>query len=266
MVKKRVIENGSIANIHPTAIIHPKAKLGQNLRVGPYAIIGEHVEIGDHCEVGPRVIIDGYTTIGEHNRFFHGAQIGCETNNPRFKNKNGLLQIGNGNTFRENVLVSGGIDGDGTNIGNSNLMIANCQIHHDCRIANHAIINYLAILSEYVVVEDRAIISGLSEVQSGVKIGKLAMIGFSSKITKDIPPFILVDGNPATVAGINVVGLRRNGIDSEGRERIKRAYRILYRSSLSLDSAIQQLENELGFRDEIQCLIEFLTCSKHGIQ
>ncbi len=258
----------NIREIHETAIVHPNAKIGRNVVIGPYAIIGENVEIGDNCEIGPNVQIDGWTTIGEGNRFFHGAIIGSEPQDLKFKGEKSFLVIGDNNIFREFVTISRGTEGGGgeTRIGNNNLFMANSHVAHDCQLASHIILGNSTGLAGHIVVEDRAIISGLTGVHQFCKIGKMAMVGFLTKIVKDVPPFVLVDGNPAKVSGINVVGLRRNGIESEVRDEIKTAYRILYRSNLTINQAIEQMEQELQGTPEIDHFIRFLRNAERGIQ
>jgi UDP-N-acetylglucosamine acyltransferase len=251
--------------LHPTAIVHPGAKLGKNVVIGPYSVVGEQVEIGDDCEIGPHVTLDGHTTIGSGNRFFKGASIGCNSPNINHKAEKGYLVIGDHNVFRENVIVCCGTEGETTRIGNDNLFIANSFIEYCCQIGNHTVINYCTTLADHVVVEDRAIISGLSEVCSFVRIGEMAMIGYLSKIVKDIPPYMLMDGNPAAPAGINVVGLRRNGIDAGGREQLKKAYRILYRTDLPLHEAIERMKQEFTESEEVGHLIHFLSHTQIGI-
>lgn len=257
----------NLREIHPTAIVHPNAKLGRNVVIGPYAIIGENVEIGDNCVIGPHVVIEGWTTIGTGNRFFHGGSIGCEPQDLKFKGEKSFLFIGDNNIFRENVTISRGTEGGGgeTRIGNNNLFMAYSHVAHDCQLSNNIILGNCSALAGHVVVEDRAIISGLSGVHQFCKIGKMAMVGFSSKIVKDIPPFVLVDGNPAKVSGINVVGLRRNGIESHIRDEIKKAYRILYRSNQTISKAIEQMEQELQGIAEIDHFIRFLRSAERGI-
>jgi UDP-N-acetylglucosamine acyltransferase len=255
----------NLNRLHPTAIVRPGAKLGQHVMVGPYSVVGEQVEIGDNCEIGPHVILDGRTTIGSGNKFFKGATIGCKSPNSKHKAEDGCLVIGNHNIFRENVIVCYGMDGEATRIGNDNLFIANSLVEYNCRIENHTVINFCVTLADHVVVEDRAIISGLSEALSFVRIGELAMVGFLSKISKDVPPYMLMDGNPAAPAGINVVGLRRNGIDAGGREQLKKAYRILYRTDLPLSAALERMKQELTESAEIDHLIRFLSHTRLGI-
>jgi len=265
----KVIESKvvNLREIHETAIVHPNARIGRNVVIGPYAIIGEHVVLGDNCIVGPQVQIDGWTTIGEANRFFHGATIGCEPQDLKFEGEKSFLVIGDHNLFRENVTVSRGTEGGGgeTSIGNYNLFMAYSHIAHDCKVGSHVVLGTYSGLAGHVTIEDRVIISSMSGAHQFTKIGKMAMIGACSKIVKDVPPYIMVDGNPAKVSGINVVGLRRNGIDSEIRDEIKRAYRILYRANLTVNKAIEQMEQELHGSKEVDHFIRFLRNAERGI-
>jgi len=264
LVESKVI---NLREVHETAIVHPNAKLGRNVVVGPYAIIGENVEIGDNCVIGPHVVIEGWTTIGQGNRFFRGCSIGCEPQDLKFRGEKSYLFIGDNNTFRENVTVSRGTEGGGgeTRIGNNNLFMAYSHVAHDCQLGSHIVIANCTALAGHVTVEDRAVIGGMSGIHQFTKIGKMVMVGACSKIVKDVPPFVLVDGNPAKVSGINVVGLRRNGIDPQIRDEIKKAYRILYRSSLTVNRAIEQMEQELQGCEEIDHFIRFLRNAERGI-
>ncbi len=265
----KVIESKvvNLREIHETAIVHPNARIGRNVVIGPYAIIGEHVVLGDNCVVGPQVQIDGWTTIGEGNRFYHGATIGCEPQDLKFEGEKSFLIIGDHNLFRENVTISRGTTGGGgeTLIGNHNLFMAYSHIAHDCKVGNHIVLGTYSGLAGHVTIEDRVIISSMSGAHQFTKLGKMAMIGACSKIVKDVPPYIMVDGNPAKVSGINVVGLRRNGVDSEIRNEIKHAYRILYRSNLTIAKAIEQMEQELQGSKEIDHFIRFLRNAERGI-
>ncbi|NLG84320.1 MAG: acyl-ACP--UDP-N-acetylglucosamine O-acyltransferase, partial [Firmicutes bacterium] len=174
---------------------------------------------------------------------------------------------GDDNVFREFVTVSRGTEGGGgvTRIGNNNLFMAYSHIAHDCQIGSHVVIANATNLAGHVHVEDRAVIGGMCGIHQFTKIGKMCMVGACSKIVKDVPPYVLVDGNPARVAGINVVGLRRNGVDPQTREEIKTAYRILYRSSLSVEQAIEQMEQQLRGSEEIDHFIRFLRNAERGI-
>jgi UDP-N-acetylglucosamine acyltransferase len=248
--------------------VHGPAKIGNNVIIGPYAVIGENVEIGDNCIIGPQVLIEGWTTIGEGNHFYHGATIGCEPQDLKFKGEKSFLFIGDNNIFRENVTISRGTEGGGgeTRIGNNNMFQAYSHVAHDCQLGNNIILGNGSGLAGHIIIEDRAIISGLTGVHQFCKIGKMAMIGFLTKVVKDIPPFVLVDGNPAKVSGINVVGLRRNGIEADVRDEIKKAYRILYRSNLTINQAIEQMDQELRGTPEIDHFIRFLRNAERGIQ
>ncbi|HEY8391623.1 MAG TPA: acyl-ACP--UDP-N-acetylglucosamine O-acyltransferase [Capillibacterium sp.] len=265
----KVVENKvvTIREIHETALVHPGAKLGKNVVIGPYAVIGEHVELGDGCVVGPHVLIDGWTKIGNNNKFYHGASIGVEPQDLKFKGEKTYLIIGDGNIFRENVTISRGTaEGGGeTRIGNDNLFMAYSHVAHDCKVGNHVVMANCSALAGHVTVEDRVTIGGLAGVHQFTKVGKLAMIGACTKIVKDVPPFIIADGNPARVAGINIVGLRRNDVPPEIRNEIKRAYRILYRSNLSVEQAIEKMEHELHGIAEIDHFIRFLRSAERGI-
>ena len=256
-----------LRDIHPTAIVHPKAKLGREVVIGPYSIIGENVEIGDFTVVDSNVVIDGWTSIGKKCHIYHGASIGCEPQDLKFKGEKSYLFIGDNNLIREYVTISRGTEGGGgeTRIGNNNLFMAYSHVAHDCQIGNHVVIDNSVALAGHVIIEDRVIIGGLSGVHQFTKIGKMAMIGGMTKIVKDIPPFMLVDGNPAKVAGINIVGLRRNEIPPEVRDQIKNAYKILYRSNLNVTQAIEQMEQELTSSPEIDHFIRFLRNAERGI-
>lgn len=264
LVESKVV---NLREIHDTAIVHSSARIGKNVVIGPYAVIGENVEIGDNCIIGSHVNIEGWTTIGQGNRFSHGASIGCEPQDLKFKGEKSFLFIGDNNYFRESVTISRGTEGGGaeTRIGNNNLFMAYSHVAHDCQLGNNIVVANCTALAGHVVVEDRAVIGGMSGVHQFSKVGKMAMIGACTKIVKDIPPFVLVDGNPARVSGINVVGLRRNGITPEVRDEIKKAYRILYRSNLIINRAIEQMEQELQGSQEIDHFIRFLRNAERGI-
>ena len=265
LVESKVI---TIRDIHETAIVHPNAKIGHDVVIGPYAIIGDNVEIGDNCIIGPHVVIDGWSIIGAGNRFYHGASIGCDPQDLKFKGEKSYLFIGDNNIFRENVTINRGTEGGGgeTRIGNNCLFMAYSHVAHDCQIGNNAILVNCVALGGHVVIEDRAIVGGLSGIHQFCKVGKMAMVGAHTKIVKDVPPFVLVDGNPAKVSGINITGLRRNGIDPEVRDEIKKAYRILYRSNLTINQSIEQMEQELQGSPEIDHFIRFLRSAERGIQ
>lgn len=256
------LKNGTI---HRTARIHPGAKIGLNISVGPAVIIGDGVEIGDNCVIGSQVVIEGRTIIGSGNRFAHGCSIGSTPQDYRSDNEDGLLIIGDDNLFKENAIVSRGTDGGITKVGSHSLFMAYSYIGADCKVGNYAVIDNCVGLSKNVVVEERAIIGGLSWVHEDCKVGTMVMVGGCTKIVKDVPPYLLIDGNPARIFGINIVGLRRNGISPEARDEIKKAYRILYRSKITVNQAVTKMEDELSKLPEIEHFIEFIRQSARGI-
>lgn len=272
--KKKILR---MADIHETAVIHPEARIARDVKIGPYTIIGENVEIGKGTEIGPHVVIEGRTMIGSKNRIYHGAVVGTFSQELQELQKSGQdrelgpdrgkeigsVFIGDNNIIRENVTIYRG--SKGTRLGNNNFIMAYCHLASDCQVGNDIIMSNAANLSAKVVVEDQAVVAGLSVIHEGVRIGKMAMLGGHSRLTKDIPPYMLVDGLPARVKGINVIGLRRNGFSPAVRRDIKQAYKILYRSNLNLEEAIKKMEQELKSGEEIEHFLGFLRNVQRGI-
>jgi UDP-N-acetylglucosamine acyltransferase len=252
--------------IHPTAIVHPDAELGEGVEVEPYTIIAGTVKIGPRTHVGPRVSIEGHTTIGADNEIFSGAIIGSRTQDKKFKGGVSYLRIGDRNKIREYVTVNPGTkDGTETVIGNDNLIMAYSHIAHDCIIHNHTVLANAATLAGHVIIEDRAIIGGLSAVHQFVRIGKLALIGGCSKVVQDVPPFMIADGHPARVFGINAVGLNRNGLSKEEKALLRKAFKTIFRSGLTLKNAMAQVEQEGSSSPSLSVLLEFLKNSERGV-
>jgi UDP-N-acetylglucosamine acyltransferase len=252
---------------YPNACVHPNTKIGANVQIGPHSIIGENVIIGDSCMIESNVIIEGWTTIGSANKFYTGSSIGCDSQDVTPNKEKNFLNIGDNNTFREYVSISIGTakGGGETRIGNNNLFMNYSHIAHDCQIGNHVIITNSVNLAGNVRVEDQARIGGLSNIGQFCRIGKMAMVGAMSQVEKDIPPYLLVDGNPIGIYGINTVGLRRNEVDSEAQMALKRAHHLLYRSNLKLEDAIERMEQELIDIWEVKDFISFLRESKIGV-
>ncbi|MBP1764244.1 MAG: lpxA [Firmicutes bacterium] len=252
--------------IHETAVIAPGARIGKDVEVGPYAVIGANVIIGDGTKIGPHVVIDGWTSIGHHCVIFPGVSIGAEPQDLKFYGEKSYVFIGNNTKIRECVTINRATgEGEETRVGNDCLLMAYSHVAHNCIVGNNVILANSATLAGHVIVEDRAIVGGLAGVHQFVKIGRNAMIGGASKIVQDIPPFVIVDGNPAKVAGLNNVGLSRAGMSLEVRRNLKKAYRILYRSGLSLPQAIAVMEQELESSDEVEHFMRFLRNAERGI-
>ncbi len=252
--------------IHPTAIVHPNAKIAEGVEIGPYAIIEENVSIGFGTKVGARVTIEGYTEIGKENQIFTGAVIGSMTQDKKCDGGISYLKIGNSNIIREYVTMNPGtLEGTKTIIGNGNLFMAYAHVAHDCIVGNYNVIANNGTLAGHVIVEDRAIIGGLSGVHQLVRIGSLAIVGGCSKVVQDVPSFMMVDGHPAKAFGVNGVGLERNDVSSEERMILKKAFKIIFRSGLALKSAISKLEEDFPASPALTTLIEFLQKSERGI-
>lgn len=254
------------SGIHPTAIIHPSAKLGENVAVGPYAVIDEDTVIGDGCVIGAHVTIHRYTTIGKNCRFFPGCSIGAEPQDLKFVGEKSYTIIGDGGTFRECCTVNRACgEGTVTRIGNNILMMAYTHVAHNCTVGDNVIMSNVATLAGHVIVEDRAVIGGLSAIHQFSKIGRNVMIGGMARVNQDVPPFMICAGDPAFVSGLNTVGLTRAGIPEEQRSQIKKAFRILYMRGLSLQDAIAAMEETLEPCETIQHLIGFLKNVERGI-
>lgn len=254
------------AFIHPTAIVHPGAHIGPDCYIGPYCVIGEHVELGPGCKLHSHVVIDGYTTIGEGNEFFPFASIGLKTQDLKWRGGITRTVIGSNNTFREYVTVHSATgDGEQTVIGSHNHILAYCHMAHNVVLGNHIIMSNVATLGGHVVVEDRAVIGGLAAVHQFCRIGTMAMIGGCAKVVQDVPPYMIADGNPATVHMINKVGLDRNGVSPEAQRALRQAYKILYRQGLAIPNALAKIEQELPPLPEIKHLVEFVRASQRGI-
>jgi UDP-N-acetylglucosamine acyltransferase len=253
-------------NIHPTAIVHPKAELGVEVSIGPYAVIGEHVSLGDGTSVGPHAVIDGWTTIGKGCDIGVGAVLGGAPQDLKYRGQRTLLHIGDQTCIREYVTVHRSAEeGKATSIGSHVFLMGYTHVAHDCRLGDHVIMVNYAGLSGYVEVEDRAFISGHNAVHQFVRIGFLAMVSGSSRVVKDIPPFMIAEGNPTRIRGLNVVGMRRLGYPPQMRAEIRRAYGLLYRSGLNHAQAIERMHQDGLAGEEVQRLIAFVKSAKRGI-
>ena len=217
--------------IHPTAVVHPGAQLHPTVRVGAYAVVGERVKIGAGTVVGPHVVLDGWTEIGERNQFFPGAAIGLEPQDLKYDGSVSLVKIGDGNRFREYVTVNRATEAGGsTLIGNNNLLMAYVHVGHNCVLSDHIVIANAVSLAGHVQIESQAVIGGVLGIHQFVHVGRLAMVGGMSRIDRDVPPFMLVEGSPARVRSLNQVGLRRSGLMEQdsgvGFKQLKQAFRL----------------------------------------
>jgi UDP-N-acetylglucosamine acyltransferase len=252
--------------VHHTAIIHPKAQIGPQCEIGPYCVIGENVALGDGCKLHSHVVIDGYTKLGRENEIFPFASIGLKTQDLKWKGGVTHTEIGDGNTFREYVTIHSATgDGEVTRVGSHNYILAYCHIAHNVTLGSHVIMSNVATLGGHVTVEDHAVIGGLAAVHQFCRVGKMSMIGGCSKIVQDVPPFMIVDGNPAETRTINKVGLERHGLSEEAQNALRHAYKILFREGLTIPNALAKIEQELPKLPEMQYLVNFVRTSERGI-
>jgi UDP-N-acetylglucosamine acyltransferase len=248
--------------IHPTAAIHPGAQLDSTVEVGAYAVIGDRVTIGAGTTIGAHAVIEGPTEIGANNRIFPGAAIGLEPQDLKYKGALSSVKIGDNNCFREYVTINRATDaGEVTRIGNQNLFMAYAHVAHNCQIDDLVVIANAVAIAGHVHIESQAVIGGVSGIHQFVHIGRLAMIGGMTKIVRDVPPYMLVEGYPAQVRSLNLVGLKRAGFASAELARLKSAFKIIYRSGLGLNEAIDKLDTLLE-TEKLQHLSDFLRLSQ----
>jgi len=235
-----------MAHIHPTAIVDAAADIDSSVEVGAYSVIGPHVKIGARTKIGPHVVIDGHTTIGCDNTFFQFSSIGAAPQDKKYAGEPTHLEIGDRNMVREFCTLNRGTAQDAgvTRLGNDNWIMAYVHLAHDCVVGNHTIFANNAQLAGHVQVGDWAILGGHSGVHQFCKIGAHSMLGMFTSLTQDVPPFVILNGNPAAAHGINSEGLKRRGFSREDINAIRNAYKIVYKSGLTLDEAKAALAAE----------------------
>lgn len=253
--------------IDSTAIVDAKANIDSDVTIGPYTVIGASVSIESGCKIGPHVVINGPTHIGKDNTIFQFASVGEVPQDKKFHGEESKLVIGNGNTIREFVTINRGTgDGGGTTkIGNDNWLMAYIHIAHDCQVGNNAIFSNGASLAGHAIVDDHAILGGFTLVHQFCHIGAYAFCGMGSAISKDVPPYIMVNGNPAHPHGINSEGLKRSGFSKEAIRAIKDSYKTIYRLGLTVEAAKDKLEELAETHKEVLPLIQFIENSQRGI-
>jgi len=254
------------AEIHPTAVVHPSARLGHNVTIGPHSVIGPEVVIGPDCVIGTSVLIEGRTSIGRNNRFFHGAAVGCEPQDKKYAGELSYVEIGDNNDFREYCTVHTATgEGEKTRVGDNNLLMAYVHVAHNCHVHDNCILANAVNLAGHVEVERNAIIGGMTPVHQFVRVGAFSFVGGGSRLPQDVPPFIKVAGNPVEVAGINSIGLKRNGFTDAELINLKTAYRILYRSGLNVTQALERIATDCELSTQIEELMAFIRRSDRGI-
>jgi len=253
--------------IHPTALVEPGAVVDPSCTVGPYAVIGPQVHLGEGCSVGSHAVVTGSTTLGRKNRIFPHAVIGEIPQDLKYRGEDSRLEIGDGNTFREFSTVNLGTEGGGgvTRIGNGGLFMAYSHVGHDCLIGDGAIIANGVALAGHILIEDHVHVSGLAAAHQFIRIGRLSFVSGLTGVAMDVAPYCTVAGARAELAGLNLVGLQRAGMNEEQVGRVKQAYKIFFRSGLPAAEALAQLRAELGAHPEIAHFISFVEGSKRGV-
>lgn len=251
--------------IHLTAVVHPAAALGRDVRIGPYAIIEEGATLGDRCKVEAFAIVKSGVTLGPDNHIFERATLGSPPQHIHARPPIGDLVIGRGNTIREGVTIHRALHaGQTTLVGDHNYIMERVHIAHDCLIGNHTIFANGATLAGHVTVQDRAFLSGNVAIHQFCRIGAYSIVGALGKVTKDVPPYMTLDGVPGTIVGLNSVGLRRNGFTADDMIQLKAAYRLIYRSGLTWQQVLDKLRAEFSTGPAAR-LAEFLPQSTRGI-
>ncbi len=254
-------------DIHPTAIVHPRAKVGLGVKIGAYSLIGENVQIGQDTALDSHVVVEGWTQLGERCHLFPFVSVGAAPQAIRYRGEATRVTIGHDNVIREFVTIHRGtVEGGGeTVLGNGNFIMAYSHIAHDCKIGNQVIMANASTLAGHIHVEDFAIVGGLVAIHQFVQVGCYSIIGGASGVPQDVPPYMVAAGNRARLYGLNSIGLRRHKFPESTMAALKQAYRLLFRSHLTLHKAIDRVEKEVPELPEIRHLIDFLKKSKRGV-
>ncbi|MDB5873556.1 MAG: acyl-(acyl-carrier-protein)--UDP-N-acetylglucosamine O-acyltransferase [Ramlibacter sp.] len=265
------LASGAVTQIHPTAIVDPQARIDGSVSVGPYTVIGPHVTIGAGTTVGPHCVIEGHTSIGRDNRIFQFASLGAIPQDKKYAGEPCELVIGDRNNVREFVTFNIGSPGGGgvTRIGDDNWIMAYTHIAHDCQIGNRTTLANNTTLGGHVELGDWVTVGGLSGIHQFVKVGAHAMVGFASAVSQDVPPYMLVDGNPLAVRGVNAIGLRRRDFNEVRVKAARQMHRLLYREGRTLEdarAAIDALAGEIPeAAQDVALMSGFLAAATRGI-
>jgi len=253
--------------IHELALIEPGAQIGNNVTIGPWTYVGKDVVIGDDCEISSHVVINGPTKMGKGNRIFQFASIGEECQDLKYAGEPTELLIGDNNTFRECSTVHRGTiqDNSLTKIGSNNLFMAYTHVAHDCMVGSHCILANNASIAGHVHVGDHAILGGMSGVHQFCHIGAHSFIAANSLVLKDVPPYVMASGHGAKPFGLNSEGLKRRGFEKSAILAIKRAYKAVYRSALTVEDAVVELRAMANETPEITMFADFIESSSRGI-
>lgn len=252
--------------IHPTAIVEKGATIGKGVIIEPYAIVKGTVTLEDRVTIKSHAYIDGYTTIGEGTTIYPSASIGTKPQDLKYRGEKTYVNIGKNCDIREFVTINSSCqEGTSVKVGDNCLIMAYCHIAHNCEVGNRVIMSNNATLAGHVIVEDYAIIAGMTPIHQFVRIGKYAMVGGMSRITHDIPPYTIGAGIPYKFGGLNIIGLKRNGIPLEVRKELAKAFKLVYRSNLHLSEALERISREIEPIPEVEHWVKFCRSSKRGL-
>ena len=253
--------------IDPRAVVSPQAHIAEDVQIGPFTVIGADVVVGAGSWIGPHVVINGPTRIGAGNKVFQFASLGDAPQDKKYAGEPTLLTIGDRNVFRESVTVNRGTahDKGETRIGNDNLLMAYSHVAHDCQLGDQIVMANCATLGGHVEVGDWVTMGGLSAVHQFTKVGAYCFIAHNAAVTRDVPPYVMAVGRPAAPHSVNAVGLQRRGFSAQQILNIRRAYRVLYRSGLKLEAALEELEKAAATQAEIRPFVEFIKRSERSI-
>jgi UDP-N-acetylglucosamine acyltransferase len=256
----------SDVQIHPSAIVDPSAEIGAGTIIGPYCVIAPEVMLGEKCWLQHHVTLCGPMRAGARNKFYAYCSIGQQTQDLKYQGEPTYLEIGDDNTFREFVTINRSTISEGkTRVGSRGNFLAYSHIGHDCTVGDEVVFSNNGTLAGHVQVGNHAVMGGLTAVHQFCRIGRFAIMGGCSKIVQDVPPFMIADGNPAEIRGVNLVGLERKGFTPESVKWIKEAFRLIYRSKYNTRQAMEAIQKELPQNEEITQIIEFIGQSERGI-
>src|SRR5437868_8549598 len=256
----------SDVQIHPTAVVDRKSELGEGTTVGPYCVIGPNVAVGENCWLQHHVTLQGPMRAGARNKFYAYCSIGQQTQDLKYAGEPTYLEIGVENTFREFVTVNRSTASSGkTRVGNRGNFLAYSHIGHDCSVGNEVVFSNNGTLAGHVQVGDNAVMGGLTAVHQFCRLGRFAITGGCSKIVQDVPPFMIADGNPAEIRGVNLIGLERKNYPADKVKLNKGAFRLIYRSKHNTAQALEAVRKELQQTDEIREIVEFIEKTERGI-
>jgi UDP-N-acetylglucosamine acyltransferase len=254
------------AKIHPSAIVSSSAEIGDGVEIGPFAIVGDECVIGDGCVISARASLERYVILGRNVKIGVGSVLGSDPQDLKFKGERTTVEIGDNTVVREYSTINRGTSQSfKTSVGPNSFVMSYVHLAHDCHVGEGVVLANMVQLAGHVTVEDRVILSGVTAVHQFTRIGRNAIVGGCSRVSKDVPPFVKAVGNPMKLYGLNSVGLRRNGFSPDTILELKRAYRLLFRSELNLAQAIERVTAEVEQIPEVKQLVQFVESSQRGV-